>query len=143
PSGTVDSVALDINVNDVAVGWRTDASGHTRAVRWTGTTSVADLAPGFNGDSVAEAVNDRGEIVGWARPVGGTKSAVRFVNGNVALVLPPNPLGTSVASDIGNRATGTNSVLGQAGAKTPFEQGNAPPGSPGNFMILPIPAGTS
>jgi probable HAF family extracellular repeat protein len=143
PAGTVDSVALDINVNEVAVGWRMDTSGHTRAVRWTGTTSAADLAPSFNGDTVAEAVNDRGEIVGWSRPIGGTKTAVRFVNGSVALVLPANPLGTSVAADIGNVATGTNSVFGQAGAKAPFEQGNAPPGSTGNFMILPVPAGTS
>jgi probable HAF family extracellular repeat protein len=143
PAGTTISVALDVNVNGVAVGWRKDANGRTRAVRWTGTSSVADLAPGFNGDSTAEAINDRGEIVGWSRPTGGAKSAVRFVNGTVVLVLPPDPMGLSVAADIGNRATGTNSILGQAGSRTPFEQGNTPPGTPGNFMALPVPSGTS
>src|SRR5262245_20041063 len=63
PAGTVNSVALDVNVSDVAVGWRSDTNGRNRAVRWTGTTSAADLAPTFNGDTVAEAINDRGEIV--------------------------------------------------------------------------------
>jgi probable HAF family extracellular repeat protein len=143
PSGTSASVALDVNVNDVAVGWRKDANGRTRAVRWTGATSVADLAPSFVGDTTAEAVDDRGEVVGWARPTGGAKSAVRFVNGAVVNVLPADPDGLSVAADIGNRASGTNSILGQAGSRTPFEQGNTPPGTPGNFMELPVPAGTS
>ena len=143
PAGTTASVALDVNATQVAVGWRRDASGRTRAVRWTGVASVADLAPSFDGDSTAEAINDRGEIVGWARPVAGAKSAVRFVNGDVVGVLPPDPDGLSVAADIGNRATGTNSILGQAGARTPFEQGNTAPGTPGNFMTLPVPPGTS
>jgi probable HAF family extracellular repeat protein len=143
PSGTGASVALDVNVNGVAVGWRRDASGRTRAVRWTGTTAVADLAPTFNGDTTAEAINDRGEIVGWARPVGGGKSAVRFANGGVVNVLPPNPFGMSFAADISNRATGANSILGQTGSRTPFEQGNTPPGTPDNFMTLPVPSGTS
>ncbi len=143
PSGTVSSVALDINANNVAVGWRSDANGRTRAIRWTGTSNAADLAPSFDGDTLAESLNDRGEIVGWARPTGGTKIAVRFVNGGVAAVLAQAQLSTSVASDIGNLASGTNSVLGQSGAKGPFEQGNAPPGTPGALMFLPTPAGTS